>query len=97
MVMALKKAKSGEDLKKCWSACSARKRCLKYGPKEDDIELLVAPRWRWGNDQEDLNLEADNPSAPRMEAEAEGFSLISGRTQGKKKRVAEPAPLQAPL
>ncbi|KAK4821607.1 hypothetical protein QYF61_025184 [Mycteria americana] len=72
------------------------KTCLKYGSEEDDIDLLVAPHRRWGNDQGDQNLEAENASAPPMEGEAEGFSLISGRTQGRRGE-AGPASLQAPL
>jgi len=39
--------------KKCCVACSVGKEYLKYEPEQDDVELMVAPCWRWGGDQED--------------------------------------------
>jgi len=58
---------------------------------------MIAPCQRWGDDQEDQNLEADSPSASLMGRGAGGFSPVSGRTRGWMRGVAEPAPLQAPL
>ena len=41
------------------------------------------PHRRWGDNQEDQNLEADSPSASPMEGGTGGFSPVSGRTRGK--------------
>jgi len=52
MVMTLKKGNCEKGSKKSCAACSVGKECLKYEPEEDDVELMVAPRQRWGGDQE---------------------------------------------
>jgi len=48
MVMALKKGKCEKGSKKCCANCSIGKECLKFESEEDDVELMVAPRRRWG-------------------------------------------------
>ena len=46
MVLALEKDQ-GKKLRRCCSACSIGKHCVKYGKsEEEDIELLVAPGQR---------------------------------------------------
>ncbi|GAB0210004.1 protein NYNRIN-like [Grus japonensis] len=82
--MALKGQEPDKNLEKDCSACDNGKRCLKREFEDDDVELLVAPRRRLGNDQRDQNLEANNASAPPVEGEAEGFSPIAGRTRGRR-------------
>ena len=44
----------------------SKKKCLKFEPEEDDVELMVAPRQRWGSDQEDRKSETDSPSVSPM-------------------------------
>jgi len=96
MVMALGKRKCEKGSKKCCAACSVRKECLKLGSEENDVELMVAPRRRWGDEQEEES-EIGSPSTSPLGEGAGGFSPVSGRTRGRTGGVAEPAPLQAPL
>jgi len=86
MVMALKKGKCEKGSKKCCAACSVGKECLKYESEEEDVELMVAPRQRWGGDQEDREFETDSPSASPMEAGGRriqpGFRKDTGKDGG---------------
>ncbi|GAB0208484.1 hypothetical protein GRJ2_003314100 [Grus japonensis] len=82
--MALKGQEPDKNLEKDCSACDNGKRCLKREFEDDDVELLVVPHRRLGNDQRDQNLEANNASTPPVEREAEGFSPIAGRTRGRR-------------
>jgi len=96
MVMALGKGRGKKGSKKCCAACSVGKECLKFESKEDGVELMVAPCRRWGDNQEEESA-ISSPSASPLGEGARGFSPVSGRTRGRTGRVAEPAPLQAPL
>ena len=96
MVMALKKGKCEKGLKKCCAGCGVGKKCLKFESEEDDVELMMAPRRRWGDKQEEES-EIGSPSTSPLGKGAGGFSPVSGRTRGRTGGVAEPAPLQAPL
>ena len=60
---------------------------------------MVVPHRRWGDNQEDRNLEADSPSASPMEEGGRGVQPGFRKDVGKNGEggVAEPAPLQAPL
>lgn len=63
----------GKNLRRWCSLCN-----MNEGTEENDVELMVAPHRRRGQGAQ--NLGGNDPSAPPMEEEAEGFSPISGRT-----------------
>ncbi|KAK4811226.1 LOW QUALITY PROTEIN: hypothetical protein QYF61_022123 [Mycteria americana] len=83
MILASEKQGGGRILKRWCLACSTGKRCLKCGKEEDDLELMVAPRQRFGDYQ------AGGGQAEGGQAQGNHFSPIAGRTRARQGEVGE--------